>query len=391
MSPVQSSNVDSASPVLTPASSGEPLVRGKLKVHPADFIVRERLDIEFDNAGEHLYLHIRKCGLNSSDVAADLLKIFACNTVDLGYCGLKDKHAITDQWFSIRTTQSEIDVGLATIERNNNDHNGGGVAEGEFRVISSARHSRKLKRGAHKGNDFAIVLRDVESLHTNDEQELRSLLHDRFDHIKTSGFANYFGPQRFGFNYQNVKSAERLFAQNASGSARGNRKITRTKRGLYLSAARSHLFNRVCAERINNNTWSTPLLGEPLLLDGTNSFFVNGPVTHEDSSGEASGHNSNVDARHRNFDIHTTGPLWGRGEPIAKNDVLLFEQSVLADYALIKSGLEQEGLKQQRRSLRARVSDLSWSLESADELKLEFYLAKGVYATSFIAEIAECN
>ena len=80
-----------------------------------------------------------------------------------------------------------------------------------------------------------------------------------------NGVPNYFGNQRFGFDGHNVNAALQLF---------NGRKIKdRFKRGMYLSAARSYLFNRVISQRISDNLQSSPLLGDCVQFVANRSFF----------------------------------------------------------------------------------------------------------------------
>ncbi|MCL4147026.1 UNVERIFIED_CONTAM: hypothetical protein GTU68_027254 [Idotea baltica] len=235
---------------------------------------------------------------------------------------------------------------------------GKGLIEGEFGWLASHRHSRKLRRGAHQHNNFSITVRDIANVG------------QRVDHTVSqtqgAGFANYFGPQRFGINYQNLPKAKTYFSNS-------KRKITRTQRSLLISSARSQLFNRVCAARVKAGTWNEPLLGEPMMLSGTHSFFTN------DGSDD-------VVMRCSRHDVHPTGPMWGSGESLALADCKQMESYVLRDDITFLQGLEKAGLKQQRRALRATVNGLSWQWQSPEIVTFHFKLLKGVYATCFLSE-----
>ena len=90
------------------------------------------------------------------------------------------------------------------------------------------------------------------------------------------------------------------------------------------------------------------------------------------------------------FDIHPTGPLWGRGEPRSESDARGLELEALADrHSLaLRHGLEAAGLKQERRATRLRPRDLSWSWLDGAILELRFALPPGTYATTVLAELA---
>lgn len=374
-----------------PRAWGEPLATARLKSTPADFIVREALDIEFDEQGEHVYLHIRKCGLNTNDVEEQLQKQFRCTSVDTGVSGLKDKNAVTDQWFSVR---SPMDISETTLLSADADS---AVPSGEFVVLDARRHSRKLRRGAHRNNQFIITLRELSAMDGHaitDLNAFRAAIDTRLSVIAEHGFVNYFGPQRFGIGQQNLVKAERFFANP-------KRKISRVQRSLLISSARSLLFNRVCSERVRQATWNVPMAGEPMLLDGSHSFFVNGEspdnTTHLDHikgavdasmvQADSNIENTNTAERCRVHDVHPTGPLWGQGDMLSAGECQQFEHEIVKGYKTFTDGLEKAGLKQQRRALRAGVEALQWSWEESGVLTLDFRLSKGVYATSFLAEV----
>lgn len=348
-----------------PRAWGEPLATARIKSIPDDFIVREALDFEFDEQGEHVYLHIRKCGLNTNDVLDQLQREFKCGSVDIGVSGLKDKNAITDQWVSVRSALDIKDTNLTTADEESI------VPMGEFVVLATHRHSRKLRRGTHKHNQFIITLRELAATDENvatDWDSTRTAIDERLSVIAEHGFINYFGPQRFGFDQQNLVKAERYFANP-------KRKISRVQRSLLISSARSLLFNRVCAERVKLSTWNIPMAGEPMLLAGTHSFFVN-----DDTE-------ANLDERCRVHDVHPTGPLWGQGDMVCVGECQQFELDLMQGYKAFTDGLEKAGLKQQRRALRARVEQLQWRWGDSGVLTLDFNLSKGVYATSFLSEL----
>lgn len=370
-----------------PRAWGEPLATGRIKTSPGDFIVREVLDIDFDGQGEHVYLHIRKCGLNTHEVEEQLQRQFRCGSVDVGVSGLKDKNAVTDQWFSVRSAMNLNETSLNTVDVKFS------VPVGEFVVLESHRHSRKLRRGAHRNNRFILVVRELAA---SDLNAARTEIDHRLGIIAEHGFVNYFGPQRFGFGQQNLVKAERYFSNP-------KRKISRVQRSLLISSARSLLFNRVCAERVKQSSWNVPMPGEPMLLSGSHSFFVNTdlpdkmpdntvpPDLPENGGTQHMNANEvNIAERCRVHDVHPTGPLWGEGEMLSVGDCQQFELEILKGYKTFTDGLEKARLKHQRRALRAEVEQLQWHWGDSGVLTLDFSLAKGVYATSFLSELVTC-
>ena len=226
------------------------------------------------------------------------------------------------------------------------------------RVLASAWHRRKLPRGALRGNRFTIVLRDV--------QGDAAAIDARLQAIAERGLPNYFGVQRFGRDGDNVDAARRMFA---------GARVHRDQRSIYLSAARSELFNAVLAGRIVDGDWATGTDGEVWMLDGRQSVF--GPEPLDDALRE----------RAASGDIHPTGPLWGRGESRSGPPLHARETAWVAPYADLRTGLEAAGLSQERRATRVRPEGLAWSSPAAGVLELRFALPPGAYATGLLAEL----
>ena len=80
---------------------GAPTAKAKLKVAAEDFKVVEHLAFPLTGSGEHLMLRIRKRGENTSFVANELAKACGVKSRDIGWAGLKDRHAVTEQWLSV--------------------------------------------------------------------------------------------------------------------------------------------------------------------------------------------------------------------------------------------------------------------------------------------------
>ncbi len=329
-----------------PFAHGGPPLTGILRAEPADFQVDEMLGFEPDGEGEHALLQIRKTGLNTEDAVRRIARHAGIKPRDLGYCGLKDRHAVTTQWIS---------VGLAgKPEPEWSDLN-----DGQLQVISASRHRRKLKRGIARGNRFRIRIADL--------QGDRELADERLKQITARGVPNYFGDQRFGRGYGNLEEAERLF--------RGELKKLRPHlKGLYLSAARSQVFNEVLARRVTEHNWDQALAGDLMQLQGSHAWFALETVDDD------------ILRRLREMDIHPTGPLWGRGELPSGDQASRIETVIAGRFADWCAGLERFGLTQERRALRLPVMELEWSWE-ADALTTGFRLPSGAFATSVLREL----
>ncbi|MGQ7846306.1 tRNA pseudouridine(13) synthase TruD [Granulosicoccus sp. 3-233] len=356
-----------------PAALGPALFSASFKVLAADFRVDEVLGIEPDGAGEHWLLQIEKTATNTDEVASLLESTCSANSADVGLSGMKDRHAVTTQWFSVRSPvpREQIEQALQTF---NEQQTASAAASGgkQLRLLQAARHSRKLRRGTHSANAFVIILRDLNALAELDDADLASRVKQRLEQIRQCGFPNYIGPQRFGRGGQNLVRARQWFRQP-------KKRTSRQQRSLWLSAARSELFNRVCAARVENDNWQQLLAGEPAALAGSRSFFDSETESAEDLA-----------ARLSRFDIHPSAPWWGRGRTLASSTCAQFEESVLSNAADLCAGLERSGLPQERRALRACATDLQHEWLDARTLQLAFHLSPGVFATTLLRELGLC-
>lgn len=336
---------------MTPAAHahGGPPLAGALRVSPEDFQVDEQLGFEPEGFGEHVFVDIEKRGANTEWVARSLASALKLAPVAVGYSGLKDRHALTRQMFSIHLPgKADPDWSALAIE---------GV-----RVISARRHPRKLKRGTHAGNRFAIVLRDITG-----EREAAERIAESIGRL---GVPNYFGEQRFGRGGDNLRMAERLFA---------GARLGRSDRGFALSAARALVFNAVLARRVADCTWDRALDGDVWMLAGSNSIFGPQPL------------DSDLCRRAEAHDIDPTGPLWGAGELRSSGAARTVEQATAEAHSSYAHGLEEAGLKQERRSLRLRVTDLDVEWLPDDAMRVSFSLRSGAFATVVIGELCACR
>lgn len=326
---------------------GDSLLDAQIRTSNADFEVTELLDPETCDDGEHDYLWIEKTGANTQWLARRLAQHAGIPPRDVGYAGLKDRHAVTRQWFSVRRP------GGAGTDWSRFDVDG-------VKILDRLRHARKLRRGAHRGNDFRITLRSA------DIDARRKPLIERLQAIADTGVPNYFGPQRFGRDGGNVGLARRVF---------DGKRIDRDRRGLAISAARALLFNTILDARVRDGSWNRLLPGERANLDGSGSLF---DVTTVDET---------LQERCQRMDIHPTGTLWGRGAAARESRVAALESSAVRKHPDLTAGLEQAGIEPSARPLRLPVRRLRWTL-GPDVLVLQFRLPKGGFATSVLRELA---
>ncbi|TYT25222.1 tRNA pseudouridine(13) synthase TruD [Luteimonas viscosa] len=340
-----------------PRAHGAPVLVARLRQVPEDFFVEEIDAFEADGAGEHLLLTLEKRGLNTAFVARRVAQWAGVPESAIGHAGLKDRHALTRQRFSVQLP-GRADPPLEALAFED-------AASGEgLRVLQAVRHGRKLPRGALAGNRFILTLREV--------QGRREMVETRLQALAGRGVPNYFGEQRFGRDGGNLARALAMFA---------GRRVRREERSLLLSAARSELFNRVLAQRVGQGNWDAGLEGEIWMLDGSRSVF--GPEPFD----------AGLAARLAGFDIHPTAPLWGKGEPRTQGAARELEASVLGDEPAmrLRAGLEAAGLRQERRATRLRPGQLTWQWPDEATLRLGFSLPPGAYATSVLAELGEMH
>lgn len=327
---------------------GSPAGTGEIRVLPEDFIVEETLAFEPSGSGEHFFLQIQKTGENTEFVARQLARFANVRQRDIGFAGLKDRHAVTTQWFSIWLPKGE-------------QPNWQAFSSETIKVLSVTRHARKLKRGVLANNGFTLTIRNW---HGEKEKTITQL-----NALKNHGVPNYYGSQRFGHHGQNVIKALEMFAGKKTG---------REQRSLYLSAARSFLFNQILSTRIEQQNWSSGLDGDVFMIDGSRSLFTCEKMDDE------------ILTRLAENRLHPTGTLFGKGNTRLTSDALVLEQNVLEKFSPLTQGLLACDLETDRRALRVMPQNLTWQFDE-NTLQLAFNLPAGSYATSVLREIITLN
>ena len=318
------------------------------KQHAEDFVVTESLPFGLTGEGEHVWLYIEKRGSNTDWVARKLAALAGVKLHQVGYAGLKDRHALCRQWFSVHLP--------GRVEPDWQ-----GINDAELRLLQHSRHRRKLQRGALKHNRFDIHLRHIRG-------DIDTLL-QRCALIQDEGVPNYFGEQRFGHNMNNLSRAQALFS-------RPPKRLSRHQRSLYLSAARAWIFNRIVSRRIDGVVWNRRLPGDVFMLAGSQACFA------DDGSAE-------LESRLAQGEIHPSAALWGDGDSLAQADCAQLEQAVAAQHGVLAAGLVAARLQPQRRATRLLPQDFSWHAgEQDDSLWLQFSLPAGAYATAILRELA---
>lgn len=317
----------------------------RLRETPEDFNVDEAPLYLPSGEGGHTFVRIEKRLRTTEEVARDLARAASCRPRDVGYAGRKDRSGVTRQWFSVPAWSPEEACALDVP----------GV-----RVLDAKRHPHKLRTGQLRGNRFELRLRGIEGL---DLEALENGLGE----IRTQGFPNRFGSQRFGRRGDNAQRARALLrGESVSGDRRAHRFL--------FSALQAEVFNDVLEKR------PVPLhrleCGDVAVRHVSGGLFVVEDEVHDNARAAA-------------FEISATGPIFGTKVLAPTGVVAEREAQVLQDQGIspalhrdLPPGLRLRG---SRRPLRVPVGDFTWSIEEGD-LWLRFSLPAGSYATVLVEE-----
>jgi len=334
------------------ATADLPGVGGQIGPELEDFQVDEIPAYLPSGAGDHVYVRLRKRGLTTQSAVALLARAAVVKERDIGHAGMKDKHAVTTQWFSLPRTplapeRWSLPVGLELLE--------------------ASRHVNKLRTGHLAGNRFTIALTGVDNAAL---VRARAIL----DRLSQSGMYNYFGQQRFGMRGDNMTRALAWLR----GQERVAKHQARFLSKLYPSVIQSEVFNRYVVLRIAHGLGSL-LPGEVVRLEGTGSMFV-----VEDPEREA----SRLAAR----DIRLTGPLTGPKMLRAQRSARELEERAVREAGLEPADIDALGrhVPGARRDLVVfpAKTDVTWQ---GDRLVISFELPAGSYATVLVREVTRAE
>ncbi|MBR9875103.1 MAG: tRNA pseudouridine(13) synthase TruD [Vibrionaceae bacterium] len=326
--------------------TGKPVASAKIKAQPEHFQVSEDLGFAFTGEGEHLMVRIRKTGENTSFVANELAKACGVKSKDVSWAGLKDRHAVTEQWLSVHLPKGETpDFSLFLAQYPN------------IEILATDRHNKKLRPGDLVGNGFVVTLSEVTDI---------ADVERRLEKIKHVGVPNYFGAQRFGNDGNNLEEARRWGRENV-------RTRNPNKRSMYLSAARSWIFNRIVSERLEQGLFDK---------------FVEGDVA-QTSAGNVTVDASNIAAMQAQFidgDAAITAALAGDNALPTQADALALEQPFLDEEPDLMALIRGNRMRHDRRNVALKPQDLAWRVEG-NNITLTFSLDAGSFATSIVREL----
>ena len=328
-----------------------------------DFIVDEIPLYEFTGEGEHLIVHVRKKDMTTWEMITAIAKYCKIKQRDIGYAGLKDKHAMTMQYISLLAKGNE-----EKLKTFNHD---------KIKILSTTRHNNKIRTGHLKGNHFKVRLKKVLGVQ---KDKLDSVL----KWVKKNGVPNYFGNQRFGNYGDNWKEGKAIL----EGTLKMRDRKTRT---FLLNAYQSYLFNNWLSKRIElsmlleafSETDSERVFDLPEgSLSGTKSqphFFkiLEGDLMMHYPFGRVFELESMEDEAKRfsEFDIAPSGLLAGTR----------VSRSTKVSEFIEKNYDEEISENGARRYAWIKVTDIKKTyVEERAHYELEFSLPKGSYATNVL-------
>jgi tRNA pseudouridine13 synthase len=342
-------------PLLTAELPG---IGGRIKAMPEDFEVEEIPAYEPCGAGDHLYLWVEKRGMGAEYFSRQVAYRLGVSASAVGMAGLKDRHAVTRQWISVPT---EAEARLAQLE-------GDGV-----RLLRVSRHTNKLKAGHLHGNRFRILVRDV--LPEAQQEDRLTLI---LDALRRHGLPNFYGPQRFGHDFETLRLGLALLrGETPPPSPTGRRHNFNNAffRKLILSAAQAGLFNAYLQRRLGDGLLRRVLPGDVMAKRPFGGLFVVADPPREQER---------FDAR----ETVTTGPIFGRKTFPAAGEADDREAAILTDAGLDGTAFTRFGKLVQgtRRHNLVYVDDLQASIEP-EGMRLTFTLPAGSYATVLLHEV----
>ncbi|MFT5431928.1 MAG: tRNA pseudouridine13 synthase [Myxococcota bacterium] len=346
-----SPQVDEPPPPWAPVRlTGLPVAGGTFVPSPEDFRVIEEPLYEPCGTGEHLYVRFRKEGLTTRDVVTRAARLFGLQDRDIGYAGLKDKFATTEQTISIPRVPVAGAAGL----------DGDGVT-----VLDAILHNNKLRTGHLRGNRFEMTIRGGDA----DAAERATAI---LDALKTTGVPGFFGLQRFGKGGSNVRQAFKVLKKGPRAAGSG------WKARLVVSALQSAIFNDYLRSRIADDTFLTVLEGDVLMkTDSGGRFVCEDPATDQ--------------VRFDAFEVAIGGPIIGpkmtvagAGSVPAELETAVLSRAELTIESFDKVRKLAQGT---RRPLRVSLTDPTVTADGPDAFVVAFGLPAGFYATVVAAEL----
>ena len=330
---------------------GLPVIDAVIGPLPEDFVVDEVPLYPQSGEGEHLYVRVEKRGFTTPAMVRAVTRAAGVDERDVGYAGLKDKHAVTRQWLSLPSKAR------APSEWQ--------LPEG-IRVVEHTRHSNKLRTGHLLGNRFRITLVTSDAGALEKASATAELL-------RTRGLYNYFGGQRFGRRGDGLRQALTWLREGAKQHG-----VPRFLSKLYPSVIQAEVFNRYFSARRELGL-ETLIAGEVVRLDGAGAMFSVEDVQREQP-------------RLSSGDVHLTGPIFGPKARATSADAAALELRLIEQLGLSADAREKLArlAPGTRRDLCAKVENLELRWAAVGRLEVEFSLPSGSYATEVIRQFTRC-
>jgi len=324
----------SSSHALPYISAHLPGIGGQLRSQPDHFLVEEVPLYEPAGHGPHTFLWITKEGTTSTWVRDQLARVLGVRKEEIGMAGLKDRHAVTTQAFSVPGVPPEEALARAQ-------------AELPVQVHWARRHTNKLKSGHLLGNRFRIT---VVNAVPDAGERARAIA----AFLRRVGVPNYYGEQRFGHDGDNAERGKEVLL------GRGPR--DRWLRRFLISAYQASLFNRYLARRVRQGLFTQLLVGDIAKKADTGLFVVEDPAVEQ--------------SRYERGEIHFTGPMYGYKMWQAEGLAGTLEEEVLAEEELVLGDFRKARVKGTRRVGRLWLADLQ--VEEVGPGRLVFTFFRGV-------------
>jgi tRNA pseudouridine13 synthase len=335
---------------------------------PERFFVEEIPLQQGGAKGRYALLKVRKRDMTTAQLVDVIARSAEVAPRDVGYAGLKDKHAETIQYLTIpRFALRRLHKGLKS-ER--------------IALLDSAACAAPLKTGMLKANRFRIVLHRVAP---QEAGRLEKVL----KRIAQEGFPNYFGFQRFGRDGTSPKEGKKLAVSGA--------RIRTPQQRMRVAAYQSYLFNRWLAHRVaisaaffasSNEAARIPTLTktslQALRKQPQRFKLLVGDVMRRGAQMRYADDLSTQSEAFAARAVTPTGLLCGVRVKRARDDARRIE-APFDDEALIS-------MRGDRRDAWVYADDVSLHYDvAAKTATLHFTLPKGAYATTFIEEIKKAS
>jgi len=325
-------------------------IGGEIKTVPEDFIVDEIPAYEPSGTGEHLFIHITKKGITTKDVQKALAHKFNIKMKDVEFAGIKDKHALTSQFFSAWLLDKQDPELVYSLEE-----------ELPVKINSAKFHQRKIKKGHLWGNQFDILIRNIDS----STEEALERTHKIISEIHKQGLPNFYGTQRFGIEGDN--------AQQGFEILKGERNIrNKWLKRFLLSSFQSHVFNHYLCKRIEQGLFSQIMPGDIAKKQDTGGIFV---VEDQETDQQ----------RFDRKEICFTGPMFGKKMTPAQDEALSFEQAIMEENNITTEEFRKAKVNGTRRA-GIILPQISASSEE-EGIRVKFSLPKGAFATIVLREL----